>query len=180
MKDTKNKIALIFFVIALIFIIIGFAFAIFNYNKNGKDNIITLGNLELTLHEGETINLIDTYPITDSDALSNNGYSFTLENTGTVSVNYAIYLDDLAVEANEVRLDDMYLKYNLNKNNSNDNPLYLETLGTSPNRVIDQGTLDALESNEYVLRIWPTVDVDGDFGGHVWKGKLRITGDQVQ
>ena len=34
-------------------------------------------------------------------------------------------------------------------------------------RILDQGTLDSSEENSYVLRVWPTIEVDGDFGGQV-------------
>ena len=103
-----------------------------------------------------------------------------MENTGTASVNYVIYLDNVAIDSPDVKLDDMYLKYSLDKNDTVGTADYLETLGDDGSRVLDQGTLDSSEENSYILRVWPTVDIDGDFGGQVWKGKLRITGDQVR
>lgn len=181
MKEKRNKVALIVLLIILIIVIIALTYAAFRFKGEGnKTNTITLGTLELTLNEGNTINLVDTYPLTDSEGLALDGYDFTLENTGTASVNYVIYLDDIEIESPDVKLDDMYLKYSLDKNDSKGYADYLETLGEDGSRVLDQGTLDSSEENSYVLRVWPTVDIDGDFGGQVWKGKLRITGDQVR
>lgn len=179
-KDKKNKIMLIILLIVLIIVIIALSYAAFNFSKTGSENVITLGNLELTLNEGSTINLEDTYPLTDAEGLALSGYDFTLENTGTAAVDYVIYLDNIAIESPDVKLDDMYLKYSFDKNNTIGTAEYLETLGEDGSRVLDQGTLNSGEENSYVLRVWPTIEVDGDFGGQVWKGKLRITGDQVR
>ena len=38
-----------------------------------KPNVITLGKLELTLKEGNTINLDEVYPLSDSDGLALDG-----------------------------------------------------------------------------------------------------------
>ena len=179
-KDRRSKIMLIIILVALIIIIIALSYAAFSFSRIGSENVITLGTLELTLNEGNTINLEDTYPLTDSEGLALSGYDFTLENTGTADVDYVIYLDNVAIESPDVKLDDIYLKYSFDKNKTIGTAEYLETLGEDGSRVLDQGTLKSGEENSYVLRVWPTIEVDGDFGGQVWKGKLRITGDQVR
>lgn len=180
MKEKRNKIFLIILLIVLIIVIIALSFAAFSYSKVGSENVITLGTLELTLNEGNTINLEDTYPLTDSEGLALSGYDFTLENTGTADVNYVIYLDNVAVTSSDVKLDDKYLKYSLDKGSVKGNADYLNNLGADGSRILDQGTITSGEENSYVLRVWPTTEIDGDFGGQVWKGKLRITGDQVR
>ena len=179
-KDRRSKIMLIIILVALIIIIIALSYATFSFSRIGSENVITLGTLELTLTEGNTINLEDTYPLTDSEGLALSGYDFTLENTGTAAVDYVIYLDNVEIDAPDVKLDDKYLKYSFDKDNVVGTAEYLETLGEDGSRILDQGTLNSGEENSYVLRVWPTIEVDGDFGGQVWKGKLRITGDQVR
>ena len=181
MKEKRNKVMLVVLVVALIILIIILSYAAFRFTGLGeKPNTVTLGNLELTLNEGNTINLEDTYPLTDAEGLALDGYDFTLENTGTADVNYVIYLDNVEITSPDVKLDDMYLKYSLDKNDVVGTAEYLETLGEDGSRILDQGTLNSKEENSYVLRVWPTVEIDGDFGGQVWKGRLRITGDQVR
>ncbi len=179
-KGKRNKIMMIVILIVLIIVIIALSYAAFSFSKIGSENVITLGTLELTLTEGNTINLEDTYPLTDAEGLALDGYDFTLENTGTAAVDYTIYLDDVEITSPDVKLDDMYLKYSFDKNDSVGTAEYLETLGENGSRILDQGTLDSNEENSYVLRVWPTIEVDGDFGGQVWKGKIRITGDQIR
>ena len=180
MKEKRNKIMMIILLVVLIIVIIALSYAAFRFSRTGIENVITLGSLELTLTEGDTINLEDTYPLTDAEGLALDGYDFTLSNTGTAAVDYVIYLDNVEIDAPDVKLDDKYLKYSFDKNDSVGTAEYLETLGTDGSRILDQGTLDSGEENSYVLRVWPTIEVDGDFGGQVWKGKLRITGDQVR
>lgn len=180
MKEKRNKIMMIILLVVLIIVIIALSYAAFRFSRTGSENVITLGKLELTLTEGDTINLEDTYPLTDAEGLALDGYDFTLENTGTAAVDYVIYLDNVEIDAPDVKLDDKYLKYSFDKDNVVGTAEYLETLGTDGSRILDQGTLDSKESHNYNLRVWPTIEVDGDFGGQVWKGKLRITGDQVR
>ena len=181
MNEKRNKIMLVVLLVALIIIIIVLSYAAFRFLGEGqRENVITSGTLKLNLVEGNTINLVDTYPLTDSEGLALDGYDFTLQNTGTASVDYVIYLDNVEIESPDVKLDEMYLKYSLDKNDSVGTAEYLETLGEDGSRILDQGTLASDETNSYVLRIWPTIEVDGDFGGQVWKGKLRITGEQTR
>lgn len=181
MKEKRNKVMLIILLIVLVILIIVLSYAAFSFAGTGeRTNTVTLGTLELTLDEGNTINLVDTYPLTDSEGLTLDGYDFTLENTGTADVNYVIYLDNVVIESPDVKLDDMYLKYSLDKDSVVGTAEFLETLGEDGSRILDQGTLNSKESHSYVLRVWPTIEIDGDFGGQVWKGKLRITGDQVR
>ena len=181
MKEKRRNIMLIVLIVLLVLVIVALSYAAFRFAKPGqRDNVITLGTLELTLIEGNTINLVDTYPLTDSEGLALEGYDFTLKNTGTVAVDYAIYLDNIEIISPDVKLDDMYLKYSLDKNSIKGNADYLNNLGVDGSRILDQGTLESNEQNSYVLRVWPTIEIDGDFGGQVCKGKPRITGDQVR
>ena len=180
-QDRKNKIATLVILLVLLIVIIALSYAAFRFFGEGqKPNVITLGKLELTLKEGNTINLDEVYPLSDSDGLALDGYSFTLENTGTADVDYVIYLDNVEVTSPDVKLDDMYLKYSLDKNGIQGNADYLNNLGEDGSRILDRGTLGSDDKNSYILRVWPTTEIDGDFGGQVWKGKLRITGDQVR
>ena len=181
MKEKRNKIMIVVILVVLIVLIIALSYAAFRFTGLGqRENVVALGTLELTLNEGTTINLEDTYPLTDSEGLALDGYSFTLENTGTAAVDYVIYLDNLEITSPDIKLDDMYLKYSFDKNDTVGTAEFLESLGEDSSRILDQGTLNSSEENSYVLRVWPTIEVDGDFGGQVWKGRIRVTGDQVR
>ena len=112
MNEKRNKIMLVVLLVALIIVIILLSYAAFRFLGEGqRENVITSGTLKLNLVEGNTINLVDTYPLTDSEGLALDGYDFTLQNTGTASVDYVIYLDNVEIESPDVKLDEMYLKY---------------------------------------------------------------------
>ena len=180
MKNKKNTKRLIISIVILLILVIGIAYAAFSYAGVGqKTNVVTLGSLKLTLSEGDAVNLEDSYPLSDSQGLALNGYSFTLQNTGTADVDYAIYLDTVAISSPDVKLADSYLKYSLTKNGSASSAAYLNTLGTGTSRVLDQGTINSGANNTYILKLWTTTEIDGDIAGQVWKGKIRITGEQA-
>lgn len=176
---SKNRVLLVL-ILAFLIVIVAFSVSIFSFTKRGtKDNIINFGSLALTLSEGTEISLSDTYPMTDSEGVALTGYSFTLENTGTANATYSIYLDNVAVDSSDTKLDDKYVKYALVKNSSTATAKYLTSLGSDKARAIDTGTLNSRAKNTYNLKLWVTADIDGDIANQVWKGKLRITGEQV-
>ncbi len=176
----KNNKVLVIMLLAFIIVIIALAVSNFIFKQKGNnENKITLGKLELTLTEGNAIALADTYPMTDSEGTSLEGYTFTLKNTGTTVANYSIYLDNVAVDTSDTKLDDKFVKCSLTKNQVVGSPKTLITLGNSGKRVLDTGTIAKNTTITYNLKVWVTADVDGDISGQVWKGKLRIEGEQV-
>lgn len=176
---SKNRVLLVL-ILAFLIVIVAFSASIFSFAQKGtKDNVVNFGSLALTLSEGTEISLSDTYPMTDSEGVALTGYSFTLENTGTANATYSIYLDNVAVDSSDTKLDDKYVKYALVKNSSTATAKYLTSLGSDKARAIDTGTLNSRAKNTYNLKLWVTADIDGDIANQVWKGKLRITGEQV-
>ncbi len=176
---SKNRVLLVL-ILAFLIVIVAFSVSIFSFAQKGtKDNVVNFGSLALTLSEGTEISLSDTYPMTDSEGVALTGYSFTLENTGTANATYSIYLDNVAIDSSDTKLDDKYVKYALVKNSSTATAKYLTSLGSDKARVIDTGTLNSRAKNTYNLKLWVTADIDGDIANQVWKGKLRITGEQV-
>ena len=176
---SKNRVLLVL-ILAFLIVIVAFSVSIFSFAQKGtKDNVVNFGSLALTLSEGTEISLSDTYPMTDSEGVALTGYSFTLENTGTANATYSIYLDNVAIDSSDTKLDDKYVKYALVKNSSTATAKYLTSLGSDKARAIDTGTLNSRTKNTYNLKLWVTADIDGDIANQVWKGKLRITGEQV-
>ena len=176
---SKNRVLLVL-ILAFLIVIVAFSVSIFSFAQKGtKDNVVNFGSLALTLSEGTEISLSDTYPMTDSEGVALTGYSFTLENTGTANATYSIYLDNVAVDSSDTKLDDKYVKYALVKNSSTATAKYLTSLGSDKARAIDTGTLNSRAKNTYNLKLWVTADIDGDIANQVWKGKLRIIGEQV-
>ena len=79
--------------------------------------------------------------LSDSEGLSLDSSNFKLINNGSKAVDYIIYLDDNTIEDTDTRIDDKYLKYNLNKNGINSGASMLTSIGKSPKRILDSGTI---------------------------------------
>lgn len=176
----NNNKVLAVILLAFIIVIIALTASSFLFSKKGSnENKITLGKLELTLTEGNAITLGDTYPMLDEEGLKLTGYTFTLKNTGITDANYSIYLDNVDIDTGDTKLDDKFVKYSLTKDSVVGDTNSLLTLGDDGERVLDTGTLAKDSSISYNLKLWVTSDIDADISGQVWKGKLRITGEQV-
>ena len=89
-------------------------------------------------------------------------------------VDYTVYLDDNTISDTDTRIDDKYLKYNLVKNGSDSGAYLLTSIGSNPNRILDSGTIEGKSTNEYSLNLWITDEVDGNYSGQVFSGKLRV------
>ena len=180
MKDNKKITAIIVSILIVIIVVLGIAFAYFTTTLNGGDNIVKIGTLDLVLDEtSEGISLDNALGVSDSVGLSGTPSTFTLKNNGSTAVYYIIYLDDMEIDPTEVRIDDKYLKYNLNKNGTDSGATPLTNTGVNPNRVLDSGTIEGGGLNTYSLNLWITDEVDGNYSGQVFKGKLRVEVKQL-
>ena len=131
--------------------------------------------MDLVLDEtSEGISIDNAVGISDSEGLSLNGSTFELRNNGSKAVDYTIYLDDNTISDTDTRIDDKYLKYNLNKNGADTGATLLTRIGANPNRILDSGTIEGEGTNTYSLNLWITDEVDGNYSGQVFSGKLRV------
>ena len=182
MKDKNKKVTVIIISILIVLILLlAITFAFFRTELFGNDQIVKVGTLDLVLDEtSEGISLDNAIGISDSEGLSLEGSTFKLINNGNKAVDYIIYLDDNIIEETDTRIDDKYLKYNLNKNGTASGATLLTEIGSNPNRVLDSGTIEGKETNEYSLNLWITDEVDGNYSGQVFSGKLRVEVSQAR
>ena len=105
--------------IALV-LLIGISYAWFSLTiDNSKTNVVRAGNLKLSLVDCEKdLILKNAVPVSDSKGMQSEICTFKVENTGTSSIDYSVYLDDTDKEdiSNEKRMKDKYVKYWLTKN----------------------------------------------------------------
>ena len=176
-KDNKKKkiITLVISILIILILIIAISYAYFSTRLDGSDQIVKVGELELVLNEtSEGITLDNAIGLSDSDGMNLTPSTFELRNNGNKAVDYTIYLDDNTIGETDTRIDDKYLKYNLNKNGNNSGATLLTKTGANPNRVLDSGTIEGGETNTYSLSLWITDEVDGNYSGQVFSGKLRV------
>lgn len=78
------------------------------------ENIIQSGCFEITFEDvSSSINLNNTYPMSDTSGLKTSPYTFKITNRCTVDAKYTLYLNTLAV--NGTKLDDSLVKYSIVK-----------------------------------------------------------------
>ena len=181
--EKKNKKATIIiisiFIVLILAILISYAY--FTTELNGSNQIVKVGTLDLVLDEtSEGISLDNAIGISDSEGLSLEGSTFELRNNGSKAVDYTIYLDDNTIGETDTRIDDKYLKYNLNKNGQNRGAKLLTSIGSNPNRILDSGRIEGKSTNKYKLNLWITDEVDGNYSGQVFSGKLRVEVSQAR
>ena len=176
MEDKKKKVTVIVIsILIVIILLLALTYAYFSTQLSGKDQIVKVGELELVLDEtSEGISLDNAVGISDSKGMSLDGSTFDLRNNGNKAVDYTIYLDDNTIGETDTRIDDKYLKYNLNKNGTDSGATLLTKTGVNPNRVLDSGTIEGNGTNKYKLNLWITDEVDGNYSGQVFSGKLRV------
>ena len=176
MKNGNKKVTVIIISILIVLILLlALTYAFFRTELFGNDQIVKVGTLDLVLDEtSEGISLDNAIGISDNEGLSLEGSTFKLINNGNKAVDYTIYLDDNTIVEADTRIDDKYLKYNLVKNGESSGAKLLTSIGSNPNRILDSGTIEGKSTNEYSLNLWITDEVDGDYSGQVFSGKLRV------
>ena len=177
MENKKNKkvTVIIISIFIVIILVLGLTFAYLRTELSGSEEIVKVGTLDLVLNEtSEGISLNNAVGISDSQGMSTTPSTFELKNNGDKAVDYIIYLDDNTIGDTDTRIDDRYLKYNLNKNGENSGASLLTSIGSNPNRILDMGTIEGRGTNKYSLNLWISDEVDGNYSGQVFSGKLRV------
>ncbi len=162
---------------------VGSAFAIFSTNsKSSNYNVIKVGTLDIDFgtDSDNTINLNGQYPVSDDEGLQATPYTFTIKNTGTITSDYKISLQDdtdMITQDNcsTSQLDKKYIKYSLSKNTSS-------TLSAkeADNYVITENSLKSGDSITYRLWVWISKDAGNDALGKHYHGKIVVEGNNTQ
>ena len=179
----RKKIIWIGMLILVFCVILGISYAYLSiFLTSNKENIVKVGDLSLILDETSSngITLENGVAITDEEGLTQEGASFSLKNNGKAYVCYKLYLDDKDLSSGETRVDDKLIKFSLDKDNEVGTAQTLPMIGTNPNRLLDEGTIDSGKSISYKLRLWFNSEIDANYSGQVFKGKLRVEATQCE
>ena len=170
----KNKKYILLLIVSIVIILaLGITYAWLTQTLDGsKIQSMRVGTFKLSLQEGNSLSLQSAEFIADEDGLKQDGFTFTVENTGKFTGSYSVYLDDDSISNDQVRLDDKFIKYNLEVNGTKNNSTALSS------RKIYDDSLDRGKKDTFTLRLWLNKDVNGDIGGKVFKVKLRIEANQ--
>ena len=182
-QEKKKRKILIGTLILVLCVVLGISYAYLSISlTSSKENLVKVGDLNLVLDETSSngITLENGVAITDEEGLTQEGASFSLKNNGKAYVCYKLYLDDKDLSSGETRVDDKLIKFSLDKDNKVGTAKTLPMIGTNPNRLLDEGTIDSGKSISYKLRLWFNSEIDANYSGQVFKGKLRVEATQCE
>ena len=180
MKDKKSsKISKQLFALAFVLIVlVAGSYAWLTLQVKGeKTNVLRAGTLSLVLDDttSEGIKLEKAVPISDEKGKTGTEYTFTLQNKVTKAASYTIYLDDVALETSETRIDDSKVKYQLTKNSKETVAL----LNTLSDKVLDSGEIAGSTTNTYSLRVWIDSEAGNEVMGTILYKELRVEATQT-
>lgn len=185
----QHKYLILVAVIALL-IVVRTSYAVFNINVDSSEyNYLKSGNLVLNLDESASngIKIDPAYPLTDAEGLDTPKYQFVLENTGNITADFTMYLDDITTA--EKKMAYSIIRFNLKKqlynstgvlkdNQPTDRIGYITSLIVSDKFIVDGGTLAPGEKIVYNLNLWMDYNAGNEYQGTSFKGRLRIEGAQ--
>ena len=166
MEKKNKKIWIIGGLVLCLVAVIGITFAFFSTGgTQDTANTFTSGclNIELT-EESSSINLTNTYPISDVEGVDSTSYDFTIRNTCDTPTNYSINLESLNEVSNSLNAD--YIKVSLSSNTV-DNVISKLSDNTKATQELDgayeaytlyTGNINAHEEKTYHLKLW--IDYD--------------------
>lgn len=187
MKGEKHQRSYQKYTIAILIIlvlIVGTAYAWLVLSLKGeKTNTVIVGNLSLKLeNESAGINLEDASPVSENVGMSYKPYSFELTNDGNIESTYTIYLvdDDDKIPAGTEKLKDEYIRFNLIKNGIKENSKLLTDIMSDEGRILDSGTIQPGQTNNYDLRLWIDGNADYNYKGAMFAGRIEIVAEQIK
>ena len=148
-KLIKKQLILILFTVVLVgTLVVTTSFAVFEDTKsNAQDQKMAVGDLDITFAGGSAINITNLSPMTDSTAKNqtNNLYTFSIANTGTVPYKFTVKLENNPSYTSNL-LPHKYIRYSLNN--------AAVKFVSDNSGVIEIGTIEAGTTNNYSLRLW--------------------------
>ena len=179
----KRIVILVVSLIAITGIIVGVSYAFFSVGGSQEQaNTFTSGCLNISLTSNSaSINLTNTYPITDIEGLETTSYDFTITNTCSSETNYSINLESLNKQTNSLSAD--YIKVALSSDTvdnvisklSSNTSIIPEIEGSYESYNLYTGTLQGKESKTYYLKLWIDYEATKEQAANkVYQSKINV------
>ena len=183
MKNKKVIIIISILLLGVIVLAFTSSYALFRFNVTKNTNFkLAIGTLELSISDTTTEDkfiMQNTVPTRDEVALSQDGYSFTLTNTGTLDSYYTVYLDDILLSDAGERLSNDYIKLNLLNHKTNQSHTNRLSSYPTQDRILATGILNKGESITYTLRMWVDYNAGNEAQNKYFATQIRVVGTQV-
>ena len=179
----RQLLVTLFSILGVTIISLGSAYAVFTSVSKSEDyNVIKVGTLNIDFGEdsSNTIDLTGQYPMSDEEGLKLKPYVFTITNTGTLTADYEVFIQDDTdmIEQDKCsgnQLNKDYIRYKLDTGS----PANLSSIAGS-NYKIATGSLEAGSSVTYTLYVWIREGVGNDVLNKHYHGKIVVNGVNTQ
>ena len=179
----RQLLVTLFSILGVTIISLGSAYAVFTSVSKSEDyNVIKVGtlNIDFGADSSNTIDLRGKYPMSDEEGLELKPYVFTITNTGTLTADYEVFIqddqdmiDEDNCSGNQLNKD--YIRYKLDTGS----PANLSSIAGS-NYKIAEGSLKAGGSVTYTLYVWIREGVGNDVLNKHYHGKIVVNGVNTQ
>ena len=183
MERKSKKIWIIVGLVLCLVAVIGITFAFFSTGGTQETaNTFTSGCLNIELTDASaSINLTNTYPISDVEGVDSTSYDFTIRNTCDTATNYSINLESLNQVANSLNAD--YIKVSLSSDTfdnvisklSNNTSTTPEIDGAYESYTLYTGSIQANETKTYHLKLWIDYDATvSEAANKTYSSKINV------
>ena len=168
----KYIIAAVLIVLVSVIALIGTTYAFLTMTIEG-DKTITLraGVFKVDFTEGDSINLNNAAPVSDSKGQSQAPYTFTITNEGNLTAYYHVLLEEDSANT----LSNSYLKMRITGSDGYDSGVVkVNSYGTGTFEIIGENELAVDETVTYNLYMWLDENADNSAQGKTYKSKIVV------
>ena len=187
----KKRMLILCIMLAVVLMITGVSYAIFtSYSSQGDANTLAASCMDLEFNGQNEINLLNTYPISEGEALEQAPYTFTIKNNCD---NYIEYYVIASVISTTNKVDSKYVKVSLLGDNdlngtvintleSISTPQSLSKYNITENYILKRGDgISKDESRTFNFRMWldsnnPDIWTSEDIEGKDYQVKISVVG----
>ena len=179
----RQLLVTLFSILGVTIISLGSAYAVFTSVSKSEDyNVIKVGtlNIDFGSDSSNTIDLTGQYPMSDEEGLKLTPYVFTITNTGSLTADYEVFIQDDTDMINQDncsgnQLNKDYIRYKLDTGS----PANLSSIAGSNYRIAT-GSLAPDASVTYTLYVWIREGVGNDVLNKHYHGKIVVNGVNTQ
>ena len=187
----KKRMLILCIMLAVVLMITGVSYAVFtSYSSQGDANTLAASCMDLEFNGQNEINLLNTYPISEGEALEQTPYTFTIKNKCD---NYIEYYVIASVISTTNKVDSKYVKVSLLGDNdlngtvintleSISTPQSLSKYNITENYILKRGDgITKDESRTFNFRMWldsnnPDIWTSEDIEGKDYQVKISVVG----
>ena len=187
----KKRMLILCIMLAVVLMITGVSYAVFtSYSSQGDANTLAASCMDLEFNGQNEINLLNTYPISEGEALEQTPYTFTIKNKCD---NYIEYYVIASVISTTNKVDSKYVKVSLLGDNdlngtvintleSISTPQSLSKYNITENYILKRGDgISKDESRTFNFRMWldssnKDIWTKEDIEGKDYQVKISVVG----